>query len=473
MSESVKAAPRGATRTETDSLGPLEVPAEAYYGVQTARAIANFPISGERLHVEMVRAVARIKIAAAKANAELGDLDAKKAEAIVKAAEEVVAGRHDDQFVVDAYQAGAGTSFHMNVNEVIANRACEILGGRRGDVTLVSPNDHVNMAQSTNDVIPTAIRIAAYVLSGPVIDQMEALAHSFQGRAKAFSGILKSGRTHLQDAVPITLGQEFSGYQICLEGWAASLTRSREGLLPLGLGGNAAGTGINAHPKYRERAIAHLAATMKTRFTPAPNLFEAMQSMAPFVRLSNDLRGFALDLVRIANDIRLLASGPTTGLNEIGLPTVQPGSSIMPGKVNPVMLEMTNQVGYQVLGYDATVAYAAQAGQLELNVMMPVLAHNLLRSLHILGPTLRVLREKCVDGITANEEACRRYFDHSISVATALNPFIGYLAAAEVAKESAKTGKTVVEIVRARKLLTEEQIAKVFSPEGMTHPGGA
>jgi len=472
MSETVKAAPKGATRTEKDSLGPLEVPAEAYYGVQTARAIANFPISGERLHVEMVRAVARIKIAAAKANAELGELDAKKADAIVKAAEEVVAGRHDDQFVVDAYQAGAGTSFHMNVNEVIANRACEILGGKRGDVTLVSPNDHVNMAQSTNDVIPTAIRIAAYVLTGPVIDQMDVLAESFHGRAKAFSGILKSGRTHLQDAVPITLGQEFSGYQICIEGWAASLTRSREGLLPLGLGGNAAGTGINAHPKYRERAVAHLAAMMNARFTSAPNLFEAMQSMAPFTRLSNDLRGFALDLVRIANDIRLLASGPTTGLNEIGLPTVQPGSSIMPGKVNPVMLEMTNQVCYQVLGYDATVAYAAQAGQLELNVMMPVLAHNLLRALHILGPTLRVLREKCVDGITANEEACRRYFDHSISVATALNPFIGYLAAAEVAKESAKTGKTVVEIVRARKLLTEEQIAKVFSPEGMTHPGG-
>ena len=473
MSESVKAAPKGATRIEKDSLGSLEVPAEAYYGVQTARAIANFPISGERLHVEMVRAVARIKIAAAKANAELGELDAKKAEAIGKAAEEVVAGRHDAQFVVDAYQAGAGTSFHMNVNEVIANRACELLGSERGDVKLVSPNDHVNMAQSTNDVIPTAIRIAAYVMTGPVIEQMDALARSFQGRARAFADILKSGRTHLQDAVPITLGQEFSGYQVCIEGWAACLERSREGLLPLGLGGNAAGTGINAHPKYRERAVAHLAAMLNARFTSSPNLFEAMQSMAPFVRLSNDLRGFALDLVRIANDIRLLASGPTTGLNEIGLPTVQPGSSIMPGKVNPVMLEMTNQVCYQVLGYDATVAYAAQAGQLELNVMMPVLAHNLLRSLHILAPTLRVLREKCVDGITANEEACRRYFDHSISVATALNPFIGYLAAAEVAKESAKTGKTVVEIVRARKLLTEEQIAKVFSPEGMTHPGGA
>ena len=462
-----------ATRVERDSLGELPVPADALYGIQTERARRNFPISHLRPLAPFVDAVVRIKKAAALTHKETGRLDSKLADAIARAADEVLGGQHRDQFVVDPYQAGAGTSHNMNANEVLANRANELLGARRGVYAPVHPNDHVNMAQSTNDVIPTAIRIAAYVLTGPVIDQMDVLAESFHGRAKAFSGILKSGRTHLQDAVPITLGQEFSGYQICIEGWAASLTRSREGLLPLGLGGNAAGTGINAHPKYRERAVAHLAAMMNARFTSAPNLFEAMQSMAPFTRLSNDLRGFALDLVRIANDIRLLASGPTTGLNEIGLPTVQPGSSIMPGKVNPVMLEMTNQVGYQVLGYDATVAYAAQAGQLELNVMMPVLAHNLLRALHILGPTLRVLREKCVDGITANEEACRRYFDHSISVATALNPFIGYLAAAEVAKESAKTGKTVVEIVRARKLLTEEQIAKVFSPEGMTHPGSA
>jgi aspartate ammonia-lyase len=301
---------------------------------------------------------------------------------------------------------------------------------------------------------------------------MQALARSFGERARAFSGVLKSGRTHLQDAVPITLGQEFSGYQVAIDGWAESLKRSRAGLLPLGLGGNAAGTGINAHPKYRERAVAQLASMMNAPFVPAPNLFEAMQSMAPLVRLSNDLRGFALDLTRIANDLRLLASGPTTGFNEIVLPAVQPGSSIMPGKVNPVMLEMTNMVCFQVLGYDATVAYAAQAGQLELNVMMPVIAHNLLRSLHILAPAMKALREKCVDGITANEEVCRGYFDRSISVATALNPYIGYLAAAEVAKESAKTGKTVVQIVRERKLLTEEQIAKAFSPEGMTHPGG-
>jgi len=466
------AASRGGTRTERDSLGSLEVPANAYYGVQTARAVANFPISGERLHPEMVRAVTRIKIAAARANAELGALDAKKADAIVRAGEEILAGKHDDQFVVDAYQAGAGTSFHMNVNEVIANRAAELLGGERGDTKLLSPNDHVNMAQSTNDVIPTAIRLAAYVLTGPVVEEMQALGRSFGERARAFSGILKSGRTHLQDAVPITLGQEFSGYQVAIDGWAESVKRSRAGLLPLGLGGNAAGTGINAHPKYRERAVAQLASMMGAPFVPAPNLFEAMQSMAPLVRLSNDLRGFALDLTRIANDLRLLASGPTTGFNEIVLPTVQPGSSIMPGKVNPVMLEMTNMVCFQVLGYDATVAYAAQAGQLELNVMMPVIAHNLLRSLHILAPAMKALREKCVDGITANEEVCRGYFDRSISVATALNPYIGYLAAAEVAKESAKTGKTVVQIVRDRKLLTEEQIAKAFSPEGMTHPGG-
>jgi aspartate ammonia-lyase len=469
----VKAEPRaGATRMERDSLGSLEIPADAYYGVQTARAIANFPISGERLHPEMVRAVTRIKIAAAKANAELGVLDKKQADAIVRAAEEILAGKHDAQFVVDAYQAGAGTSFHMNVNEVIANRAAELLGGQRGDTKLVSPNDHVNMAQSTNDVIPTAMRLAAWTLSGPVIDEAAALAKSLSARARDFAGVLKSGRTHLQDAVPVTLGQEFGGYQVAVEGWAEALKRSRAGLLTLGIGGNAAGTGINAHPKYKERVVAHLGSLTGAPFTSSPNLFEAMQSMAPFVRLSNDLRGFALDLTRIANDLRLLASGPTTGLNEINLPAVQPGSSIMPGKVNPVMLEMTNMVAFQVLGYDTTVAYASQAGQLELNVMMPVIAHNLLRALHILAPALRALREKCIDGITANEEACRAYFDHSISVATALNPYIGYLAAAEVAKESAKTGKTVVTIVRERGLLTEDQIAKVFSPEGMTHPGG-
>ena len=471
MSDATAASGKAQTRIEKDSLGPLEVPAEAYYGVQTARAVANFPISGERLHREMVRAVARIKIAAAKANAELGVLDAAKADAIVHAAEEVVAGKHDAHFVVDAYQAGAGTSFHMNVNEVVANRACELMGGKRGDTSLVSPNDDVNMAQSTNDVIPTAIRLAAYELSGPVVEEMTALAASFAGRAAAFRTILKSGRTHLQDAVPVTLGQEFSGYQLCVEGWLESLKRSRDGLLSLGIGGNAAGTGINAHPKYREKTIANIATLTGAPFKPSPNLFEAMQSMAPFVRLSNDLRGFALDLTRIANDFRLLASGPTTGFDEVALPTVQPGSSIMPGKVNPVVAEMTNMVCFQILGYDTTVAYASQAGQLELNVMMPVIAHNLLRSLAILAPTLRVLRTTCVDGITANEETCRHYFEHSISLATALNPYIGYMAAADVAKESAKTGKTVVEIVREKKLLTEEQIKKVFSAEEMTGVG--
>ncbi len=461
------------TRTERDSLGTLEVPADAYYGVQTARAIVNFPISGERLHIEMVRAVARIKIAAARANMEVNALDRKKGEAIVQAAEEVLAGKHDRDFVVDAYQAGAGTSFHMNANEVIANRACEILGGKRGDHTLVSPNDHVNMAQSTNDVIPTAMRLAAHTLSAPVLEEMKALARSLAGRAQAFAGVLKSGRTHLQDAVPITLGQEFSGYEACVVGWAEWFGRSREGLLALGLGGNAVGTGITARSEYRGRAVKHLAAMTGAPFTPAKNLFEAMQSMAPFVRVSSVLRGFALDLTRIANDLRLLASGPTTGFNEILLPAVQPGSSIMPGKVNPVMLEMTNMVCYQIIGYDTTVAYASQAGQLELNVMMPVIAHDLTRMLSILAPTLRVLRERCIDGITANEEVCRRYFERSTALATALNPYIGYLAAAEIAKESVKTGKTVVELVREKKLLTEEQIRKAFSPEGMTNPGGS
>jgi aspartate ammonia-lyase len=461
-----------ATRTERDSLGPLEVPADAYYGVQTARAVANFPISGERLHIEMVRAVTRIKIAAARANAELKELDPKKADAIIAAAQEILDGKHDAQFVVDAYQAGAGTSFHMNVNEVIANRACEILGGKRGDSSLVHANDDVNMAQSTNDVIPTAIRLAAHTLAGPVLEEMESLGQALDAKAGEFAHVLKSGRTHLQDAVPITLGQEFSGYRECVRGWQETLKSNREGLLAVGLGGNAVGTGINAHPKYRERVVAELAKVTGIPVRPAANLFHAMQSMAPFVRVSSVLRAFTLDLTRIANDLRLLASGPTTGLNEIHLPAVQPGSSIMPGKVNPVILEMTNMVCYQVIGYDTTVAYASQAGQLELNVMMPVIAHNLLRALAILAPTLRVLRASCIDGITANEEVCRRYFERSISLATALNPYIGYAKAAEVAKEAEKTGRTVVEIVREKKLLTEEQIAKVFSPEAMTNPAG-
>jgi aspartate ammonia-lyase len=316
MSDAVKEPPAArpggapATRTERDSLGPLEVPADAYYGVQTARAVANFPISGERLHPEMVRAVTTIKLAAARANAELGTLDAKKAEAIALAAREIIEGRHADQFVVDAYQAGAGTSFHMNVNEVIANRACEILGGARGDHKLVHPNDHVNIAQSTNDVIPTAIRIAAFTLSEPLLEEMDLLARSLDRKAKEFARVLKSGRTHLQDAVPVTLGQEFSGYRDCVAGWAATLRRSRDGLLTLGIGGNAAGTGINAHPRYRERVVAKIAEITGSPYVSSPNLFEAMQSMAPFVRVSNDLRGFALDLTRTRSCCRPYSPAP-------------------------------------------------------------------------------------------------------------------------------------------------------------------
>src|SRR2546423_452511 len=312
-----------ATRIERDPLGELPVPADALYGVQTERARRNFPISQLAPLASFVDAVIRIKKAAALTHKETKRLEPKLADAIIRAADEVLAGQHRDQFVVDPYQAGAGTSHNMNCNEVLANRANELLGGTRGTYTPVSPNDHVNMAQSTNDVIPTAIRLAAYALSGPVLSEIHALARAFEGRAKAFAHVMKSGRTHLQDAVPITLGQEFSGYAVCVEGWAESLSRSRDGLLALGLGGNAAGTGINAHPEYRTRAVKHLASITGAPFSPAENLFEAMQSMAPFVRVSSDLRGFALDLTRIANDLRLLASGPTTGLFEILLPAVQ------------------------------------------------------------------------------------------------------------------------------------------------------
>jgi hypothetical protein len=358
--------------------------------------------------MEMVRAVTRIKIAAARANAELGVLDRKKADAIVAAAEEILAGKHDNQFVVDAYQAGAGTSFHMNVNEVIANRACELMGGKKGDYALVHPNDDVNMAQSTNDVIPTAMRLAAHALAGPLTQEMAALAASLDRKAQEFIETLKSGRTHLQDAVPITLGQEFSGYRDCVLGWRTSLERSREGLLALGLGGNAVGTGINAHPRYRERVVAELAKVTGTPFRSAPNLFEAMQSMAPFVRVSNDLRGFCLDLTRIANDLRLLASGPTTGFDEIVLPAVQPGSSIMPGKVNPVIAGVINMVPSQ--GYDAT-APPAQGSRFPANDdgsrLNPCAASFL--------PPFAVYA--CGDGTTANRGGFCRY-SSSCSLAT-------------------------------------------------------
>ena len=458
-------------RREKDSIGELEIPAAAYYGIQTYRALRNFPISGLGPKPAYVEATVQIKRAAAVVNRELGLLDGKIADAIVRAADEVLAGGLREWFVVDVYQAGAGTSHNMNVNEVLANRAIELLGGEKGQYTVVSPNDHVNMAQSTNDVCPTAIRIGSLLLIGPLHRALTGLEEVLGRKAEEFDGVIKSARTHLQDAVPMRLGQEVGA-------WGANIRRHREAVdraagssRELGIGGTAAGTGLNAHPRYRSMMVAELTRQMGIHFKEAEDYFEAMQSLRPMVELSGALRNLAQDLIRIANDIRLLASGPTTGLFEINLPAVQPGSSIMPGKVNPVMMEMLNMVCFQVLGCDTTVLLAAQAGQLELNVMMPVVAFNLLHALEILANAVQAFTRFGVEGITANAERCRGYAENSLSVVTVLNPHIGYLRAAEVAKEALRTGRSIREIVLERGLVPAERLDEILDLRPMTEPG--
>jgi fumarate hydratase class II len=459
------------TRIEKDSLGERSIPADAYYGVQTDRAIENFPISGLKPKPSYVEATVHIKRAAAIVNKSLGLLDAKKADAIVQAADEILSGKLREWFVVDVYQAGAGTSHNMNVNEVIANRAGELLGGKKGDYSLVHPNDHVNMAQSTNDVCPTAIRIAAVVLSEGLLSSMEVLEDAFIGKAKEFDHIVKSGRTHLQDAVPVRLGQEFGAYAVCVRKHRERIRSASESNAELGIGGTAAGTGLNAHPKYREAMVAELSRALGLKFRMAEDYFESMQSLRPFTELSGAVRNFSQDLIRIANDLRLLSSGPKTGLAEIVLPPVQPGSSIMPGKVNPVMAEMLNMVCFQAIGCDQTVLLAAQAGQLELNVMMPVVAYNLLHELEILKNAIGVFVKFCVGGITANEERCTEYARGSMSIVTVLNPHIGYAKAAEIAKEYLRSGKSIKALVLEKGLMSEQKLEEVFNLRGMTEPG--
>src|ERR1044071_8818555 len=397
------------TRIEKDSLGEREIPIGVYYGIQTARAVENFPISGWKPFPAFVTAPVQIKKAAARANAALGALDRNIAAAIETAADEALEGKFQDQFVVDPFQAGAGTSHNMNANEVIANRAIELLGGEKGDYSIVNPNDHVNMAQSTNDVIPTAMRLAALDLAAKLMPVLDRLKTSFSEKATEFDQIVKSGRTHLQDAVPVRLGQEFGAYATAIDKNIGRITRATDEMREIGLGGTAAGTGLNATPGYRRRVVEELNQITGYDLRATGDYFEAMQSMSPFVNLSGALRTLATDVMRIANDLRLLSSGPNTGLAEINLPAVQPGSSIMPGKVNPVMAEMTNMVCFQVTGNDAVITAAAQAGQLELNVMMPVIAFDLLMSLTILTNALKALTERCIDDITANEERCRWY----------------------------------------------------------------
>jgi aspartate ammonia-lyase len=460
-----------ATRVERDSLGDLHVPADAYYGVQTQRAVENFPISGLKAPAPLVTATVLIKQACARANATLERLDAAVAGAIVQAADEILAGRLRDQFIVDVYQAGAGTSHNMNANEVLANRAGELLGEPKGTYTRVHPNDHVNMGQSTNDVFPTATRLAILLVLPDLLASATGLADALDQQAKAFARVLKTGRTHLQDAVPITLGQEFGGYAANVRQAAEELDHSSASLHELNLGATAVGTGLNAGEDFTEESVANLVRATGLAMKSARNRFRVTQSMGDVLTYSGGLRRLALEVDKVASDLRLLSSGPRAGIAEIQLPAVQPGSSIMPGKVNPSVPEMVNQVCQQVWGCDATILAACAGGQLELNVMMPVIAWNALHASTILANAMTVLTVRCVTGIQPDEARCRELLDRSTAVATALSPYIGYAATADIAKTAVKTGRSIADIVRERNLIPEDTLADILSPEAMTSPG--
>jgi fumarate hydratase, class II len=459
------------TRIERDPLGELPVPAEALWGIQTERARQNFPISGLRPLPAFIDAVIRIKKAAALTHRDTRRLDAKLADAIVRAADEVLSGGHRDQFVVDPYQAGAGTSHNMNCNEVLANRANELLGAKRGEYKPVHPNDHVNMAQSTNDVIPTAIRVGALSLLDGLTESLTHLARAFAAKGKAFDDIVKSGRTHLQDATPVRLGQEFTAWGHTVERNRDRITREADDLRDLGIGGTAVGTGLNAEPRYPGLMVKHLKAMTGLELREGKDRIQLMQSMGDPAAFSGALRTYAVDLAKIASDLRLLASGPRTALAEIVLPAVQPGSSIMPGKVNPSIAEMVNQVCYQVMGNDVTVTAAAEAGQLELNVMMPVIAHNLFGSIMILTTATRVLAERCVEGIEADAAQCAHWLERSPALVTALAPKIGYAEAAKLAKEAVAKNVTVRQLVMEKGLLQGKELDEVLDLRAMTELG--
>jgi aspartate ammonia-lyase len=455
------------TRKEIDPLGEKAIPKDAYYGIQTARAIENFPVSGIREPVAFIKAYVLIKKAAAIANLQVGWLKKETADAIIKACDEVLARKLLDQFVVDVFQAGAGTSFNMNVNEVLANRALEILGKPKGDYKAIGPNDHVNMGQSTNDTFPTALHISVLTALQPLLKELELLSDAFEDLGKKYADVLKSGRTHLQDAVPVTLGQEFTAYGSAIRNACLELKKRQENLYSVALGGTATGTGANAHKDYKRLAIGELAKMTGFPLKPAENNFEALQSHRAAQTVSSGLKELALELIRVANDLRLLTSGPTTGFNEIVLPPVQPGSSIMPGKVNPVMAECLDMVAYQVVGNDAAVALAVQAGQMELNVMTPAIVYNLHFSIQILTSYLPAFRKRCVEGITVNEKRCIDYLEKNPSLATLLSPYIGYLEAAKLAKQAQSECRSVKEIVLEKKLLKPEEIEKIFSRKNL------
>ena len=474
-----------ATRVERDSLGEVRVPADALYGAQTVRAVENFPVSGLRPWRAFIWSMAVIKGAAAEVHRELGLLDEERAGAIVRAAGEVADGKWDDQFVVDPFQAGAGTSHHMNVNEVIANRATILIGGAPGEYR-VDPNDHVNMAQSTNDTIPTAIRLGSLWRLGELQDAVGGLAGALREKSREFDDVIKSGRTHLQDAVPVRLGQEFGAWATAVDRDAERIAAAADGLGRLGIGGTATGSGLNTHPEYHRRMVKKLAERTGLDLRESDDLFESMQSMADAVHFSASLRTLALTLIRIANDFRLLSSGPATGFDEIRLPAVQPGSSIMPGKVNPVLAEMLDQAMFHVVGCDTTIALAAQAGQLELNVMMPVIAHNLFEAMQVVIGSVGAFTERCVRGVEANRAKAEGWLARNAIVVTALNPLIGYRQGAELVKEAAAKNITIRELAMERakagtlkhrdasRMVTAAEIeAALADLRGMTEGGNA
>jgi len=458
-------------RIERDSLGEKQVPADAFYGIQALRGYENFRVSDHPQLGVFIDALVLVKKAAALAHVQIGRLDPRIGDAIVRAADEVLQGALRDQFIIDIYQAGAGTSTNMNVNEVLANRALELLGEPKGNYRVVHPNDHVNMAQSTNDTIPTAIRIGVVRLFPDLLAALEGLVEALDAKGREFDHIVKPGRTHLQDATPIRLGQEFDAYARMVRRDSGLLQAVLPEVFELNLGATAVGTGLNADPRYIQRVVEILSELLQAPFRNAESLVEVTRSMAAFVQMAAQLRRLALDLTQVANDLRLMTSGPETGLDEIRLPAVQPGSSIMPGKVNPVLPEMLNMVCYQVLGNTHTVDLCAQAGQLELNVMMPVLGYNLHWAMIILTGGVRMFTEHCVRGITANEARCREAVERSPSIITALNPYIGYARGAEIVKEALRTGKTVRQVAEEQQVLPKAKLDRILSPKAMTEPG--
>ncbi|MFD1778400.1 aspartate ammonia-lyase [Fredinandcohnia salidurans] len=458
-------------RIEKDFLGEKEVPVDAYYGVQTIRAVENFPITGYRIHEELIIGLAMVKKAAALANMDVKHLYEGIGKPIVQAADEIINGKMHDQFIVDPIQGGAGTSINMNANEVIANRALEILGHEKGKYNEVSPNSHVNMSQSTNDAFPTALHIATLNLIEKLLKTMEYMKEVFQQKAQEFDHIIKMGRTHLQDAVPIRLGQEFAAYARVLERDIKRIQQSRQHLYEVNMGATAVGTGLNAEPRYIENVVKYLAEISGLPLVGAEHLVDATQNIDAYAEVSAALKINMMSMSKIANDLRLMASGPRAGLGEISLPARQPGSSIMPGKVNPVMPEMINQVAFQVLGNDHTISLATEAGQLELNVMEPVLAFNLLQSLSIMNNAFRAFTDYCLSGIKANEERLKDYVERSVGLITAVNPHIGYEVASRIAREAILNGKQVRELCLLYDVLTEEELDLILNPYEMTEPG--